>query len=373
MANLLRGSTAACTLIDDILHKAKAKVEAGDPATLRNVAQLREIKSILSSPSKYAAMVACMGPCLPTGNLEDAKYECLYGECHQCGFERLWSDGLRKVLLDGNEAMIDGAPLSSADWKAATIHWRYLTHSIAPTEANHALHIAKQAANARAAAREGSDANDDEYTPSDSKASKPTRNLVLATKKGDLVDYLDEFDAKSHKHLVHRNKVANEYRAKENYARNMRPFIVGRDQDFAENGNCKDKKQVQGQYWVTVGYSLFVAICFWLSAAEWDKKEGELSVKDEVTVYGEMAGEEINMQSFWATVTKVIDAAAGKYEVKTADDRTLAVDRADLRHRKKIEIAFGHVTPDKKHDRFAAQHFPPIAICTSTPEQYDQF
>ena len=356
VANVLRGSATACALIDDILDKAKAKIEAKDPETVKAAAQLRLIKKIISSPSKYDAMVACMGACLPTGKLEDAKYECLYGNCEECGFARLWSCGLRELLLDENGALREGAPLNSADWKIAKIHWRYFTHSIAPTEANHALEVARQAASARAAAREGVNANNDEYRPSESKA-KPTCILVLATKKGDLVDYLDEFDAKSHKHLVHRNKVSNEFRAKTNYDQNLRPFIVTKDQDFAENGNVQDRKQVQSQYWVTIMYTLFISIMSWLSAAAWNKTEGELAIEDEVTVYGEMAGDPINMDSFWATVTKVIDAATGKYEVTAADGKTHQVDRADLRHRKKVTIAFGHVTPDKKHDRHAMQKF----------------
>ncbi len=33
------------------------------------------------------------------------------------------------------------------------------------------------------------------------------------------------------------------------------------------------------------------------------------------------------------------------------------LDRADLRHRKKINVVAGNITPDKKHDRHAMQHF----------------
>ena len=45
---------------------------------------------------------------------------------------------------------------------------------------------------------------------------------------------------------------------------------------------------------------------------EWNKITGELVEGDEVTVNGELAGDEINVDSFWAIVKKYTkDEAAG--------------------------------------------------------------
>ena len=38
--------------------------------------------------------------------------------------------------------------------------------------------------------------------------------------------------------------------------------------DFSENGTIKNKCQIQSQYWVTIGFTLFVSIASWLEAAE---------------------------------------------------------------------------------------------------------
>ena len=107
-------------------------------------------------------MVACLGDCLPSGKIEDAKFDCIYGLCDNCGFDKLWSDGLRKILIDENVKPIPNAPLCGPDWEAVNIDWRYFTHSIAPTEANRARESADKAASARAAARTTVDADDDE-------------------------------------------------------------------------------------------------------------------------------------------------------------------------------------------------------------------
>ena len=350
MNNLLRGSSAACSAFDEILGKVK---ESGDAETIEQAAILKKIKDIILMPSKLDAMVACLGDCLPSGNIEDAKYDCLYGNCDKCGFKVLWSNGLRPLLInDETEELIPNAPLSCPEWEAKNIDWRYFTHSIAPTEANRECEAAKKAASARAAAKNVVDADDDEY---DEGSTKLTRNLILATKRGSAIDYLDEFEAKSIKHMVHKNIVSVEYKAKTDYEQNLRPLIASRNMDFAENLAMKDKKEVQSQYWVTIGCTIFVSIIMWLSADAWNKEDGELENGVEVTVHGEKAGEKVNMNSFWAKITDVLDGE--KYEVTDSSGEKQVIDRAALRHRKKIIVAFGHITDDKKHDRHAMQHF----------------
>jgi hypothetical protein len=86
---------------------------------------LRKIKAIITSPSKNAALVACLGDCLPSGKIEDAKFDCIYGLCDTCGLDKLWSDGLRKILIDENGKPKPNAPLCGPDWEEVNIDWRY--------------------------------------------------------------------------------------------------------------------------------------------------------------------------------------------------------------------------------------------------------
>ena len=46
----------------------------------------------------HDACVVCV-PCLTNGKLEDANMECIKGECPTCGFDKIWSKGLRWRLL----------------------------------------------------------------------------------------------------------------------------------------------------------------------------------------------------------------------------------------------------------------------------------
>ena len=140
---------------------------------------------------------------------------------------------------------------------------------------------------------------------------------------------------------MHKNIVSVEFQAKTNYEHNLRPFIVTRNIDFAENGSFKNKKEVQSQYWVTISYTLFVSIVMWLSADEWNKEEGELKIDDEVTAFGEKAGKEINMDSFWGCVTKVLNT--GMYEVTDASNNKHILHRQELRHQKSDYCIWSHI------------------------------
>ena len=261
---------------------------------------------------------------------------------------------------DGNDrldlnAMIDHSSLAYPEWNKKSVDWRYYTYQNKPTVAAHAQEVARRATTARRATAQASASTDDEeYNPTETSGN---RNLVLATMRGTLVDFLDAYEPKSEKHAIHRNLVATERQAQINYDRNSRPLGVKRDIDYSKNGTIKDTKSIQSQYWHTIPYTLFVSIVSWLLAAEWNKEEGLLKLGNEVTVYGEKAGEKVNMNSFWATVTGLIDVEEGKYHVTDANDRKHIIERVDLRLRKRHSRAFGHITDDKIHDRHAMQHF----------------
>ena len=77
----------------------------------------------------------------------------------------------------------------------------------------------------------------------------------------------------------------------------------------------KNYKQLQSQYWVTIMYTLFVSVVSWLLASTWNREEDLMKKGDKVTVYGEKAGQPINLDSFWGVVTGMIDPAQGKYKI----------------------------------------------------------
>ena len=169
----------------------------------------------------------------------------------------------------------------------------------------HAQEVAKQAAAARqASSTANANADNDEYTPVETSIK---RNLVLATMRGTLVDFLNEFERLSEKHALHRHLASTERMASISYDKNVRPLIIKRDIDFSENSSMKNYKQLQSQYWVTIMYTLFVSVVSWLLASEWNREEGLLKKGNEVTVYGEKAGQPINLDPFWGVVTGVID------------------------------------------------------------------
>ena len=127
----------------------------------------------------------------------------------------------------------------------------------------------------------------EEYSPS---GKTQSRNIILETVQGTVIDYLDEIEAKSVHHDNLHNMVSVESCAKNDFERNMQPLILTDDIDSSENGNMKVIQQGQSQYWVTIAYTLFMSVMSWLEVAEWNKTTGDLEEGDEVTVNGEMRG-----------------------------------------------------------------------------------
>ena len=98
-----------------------------------------------------------------------------------------------------------------------------------------------------------------------------------------------------------------------------------------------------------------MSVTWFLLSKEWNKEEGKLPKDAKVTVDGKMAGEEVNLNSFWGQVVKV--CSNGTYEVKDESGKIHVCERKRLRHRVKHSICFGHISDDKSHDRFAMQHY----------------
>ena len=338
---LRRGVLGACVAIDKVLERLEVSV-VGSTDVGRMHAYLTVIKDVIGTPSKYDTIVKCLKPCLNSDKLEHASSVCLNKKvCVKCGFRQWWSNGLKQFLFNDDLTINDDSTLAGEEWTQPDIDWRCFSSVATPTVASHAEEVSNN------------DQGGDDYQP----IQMNSRTLCQATKRGTLVDFLDEFENQSEKHAYHRNLVSAERRAQILYERNVRPLIVKRDIDFSENGTLKDKRQIQSQYWVTIGYSLFVSIASWLMASVWNMTTGTLSMGDEVTVDGEMSGEEINAASFWAVVTDVSEAEKDVYEVTDSEGKIHVVHRPRLRLRSRHSVATGHVTDDKVHDRHAMQHF----------------
>ncbi len=65
----------------------------------KTATKMKQILDIIKMKTIYDSCKACL-PCLPEfGNLEDAKLSCVNGECYPCGFDKLWSKGVRRVII----------------------------------------------------------------------------------------------------------------------------------------------------------------------------------------------------------------------------------------------------------------------------------
>jgi len=139
--------------------------------------------------------------------------------------------------------------------------------------------------------------------------------------------------------------------------------MISRNQDFAENGSIKNKRQVQSQYWMTISYTFFISCVTWVQTSEWNNVTGKLEVGDEVTAYSEKAGEPINMNLYWGTVMAILSLVGEEYDVTDKNGTKHHHNRSDLRHRKNHNIVYGHVSDDKVHDSYAMQHFTTHELC----------
>ena len=191
---------------------------------------------------------------------------------------------------------------------------------------------------------------------------------MLETTSGDLLQFLQKYEESTEKHASHRHLVSTERTASIAYDQNVRRLMITRNQDFAENGSIKNKRQVQSQYWITISYTLFISCVTWVRASEWNKDSGKLKVDTEVTAYGEKVGKPINLSSYWGTVTAILNEEGEDYEVTDKDGIKHRHHRRDLRHRKNHNLIFGHVSDDKSHDSYSMQHF-----TTNEPRELEQY
>ena len=175
-----------------------------------------------------------------------------------------------------------------------------------------------------------------------------------------MIDYFDHMEKQIQLHLIHRNIVSSEHRSKKDYEINSRPWSVQNDMDFSENGAIEIFDKAQSEHWQTQQYTLFMSICTCLMSDKLNKVSGKLDKYDEVTVYGKfyIKGQprpNINQDYYWTVVTGHI--CGDLYRLEDKEGGVFEVERIRTRLRKRHVVCCAHVSNEKKHDRFAMQHF----------------
>ena len=84
---LCRGVNDTCSTIDTIINEITSKTGINADSLHFNIALLEQTKDIISKPSTYDAILACLKPCLVSQNIKNANYKCIHGRsCNKCGF-----------------------------------------------------------------------------------------------------------------------------------------------------------------------------------------------------------------------------------------------------------------------------------------------
>ena len=231
--------------------------------------------------------------------------------CHGrlCGFQHIWSKGLRQELVDNEGQLKEGVnPIWLQEMK-----W-------------------------------------DRFKTNDS--SNVEKETLMNERSGSILEFMDEFEpvfAKyaCHRYILHRPKISNK-----EFERNAYPGTLKLDVDFAENFTMIHAREIQSQYWNMKQATLFVCIGKVLCQVDWDAREGELKEGAEVTV------ESTNEQHgpFWAEVVNA-QGPNGEYTVRDAASASHVVLRSQLRARVWYTVAQIGVSNDKRHDSYATQHF----------------
>jgi len=210
MQALKRGCQVALKHLNLILV-SKSNIKNASESQLLDISKLRQNISIFGTDSKHKACVQCLKTCLDSEQLEDANAKCVFGECGHCGFNTLWSRGIHQNMMryndDSDWEFVPSAFFGTDVWKEQ-LDWQYYTYKSKPTVAKHALQL--------------SHGNGGNAGGGKDKA----RNLVLDTKRGSLIDFLNKFKGTLQAHVQHRNLVSSEYQSKKNYERNARPGII---------------------------------------------------------------------------------------------------------------------------------------------------
>ncbi|KAL3892591.1 MAG: hypothetical protein SGPRY_014983, partial [Prymnesium sp.] len=249
---------------------------------------------------------------------DSTKLECLDGACSRCGFQRLWSEGLRPH--------IDGA---DPFW-GQEISW-------------------------------------DTIKPGDDTDASNVENDLRHHVSGTIIDFLEEFETVRRNWIPHRFHAMQVKAAERELEQNMTPHKIRKNTDWSENGEIIVKDQMQSEYWHTKYYSLLITISAFLITDSWIDREGALPAQAVVTVQPEsvvpLDGAPPPLTytdgSFYAVVQHGNKAIGEdiEYTVMANDGCSYLIPRHRLRQRVWYRCSFLGITNEKQHVALTTQAF----------------
>lgn len=286
----------------------------------------------LKSKSEMVQQVLCKGAFEGAG-----KQDCINGQCASCGFDQLWSQSLRKHVVDSDGNVMASAPIEFQ----STLKWTRIR------------------------------------SPKKDSGPGEAAGTNYEPLSGTIVQLLDSFELEvMKKYHHHRFTLKRQKAMAAEFERNRGPGWLTSDVDFAMDGTIPPPlgRAIQAEHWRPMGYTLFVQIVSWLETAAWVSRTSLLSANDFVTVEPSVTSVEGSIyppeHSYWAEVRRVPQNCDGLLEEQLAQcvygvrphgapdtDPLVLVERQYLRHRKKHTKAFIHISNDKLHDSHAAQTY----------------
>ena len=257
--------------------------------------------------------------------------DCLDDKCEQCGFKRLWSNGLRSLIVDGNE--LKSTPAGSAFGSTELKLEKYVKIS-----AESKKDYSKQA--------DAKEDNSGDYGKKDG----AKKRLDTEASNVNLAELLDYFETICPGMCKHRHTLKECKEAAQELFRNAPLGYFLLDKDFAENFLIIAARLIQSQYWSQISATLYIVVLRWLCAKTWHDMTTTLKPGDEVTVDAPAAGS----TPFWARVQLALDGDV--YRLECADGKVVEVERSCMHQRKWLSHALPCFSDDMRHDSFLAQH-----------------
>jgi hypothetical protein len=268
--------------------------------------------------------------------LSTRSYECLTGACNNCGINSLWNGegGIRETLLERDGDFVCLREDIDPVW-VKRVKWSRYAYRPKDNTRN-----------------KTTEEDDDDY------GKKIKKELYIQPRAGTLIDFLDDFVLMLPKYISHRGILSHQKKSSQEFYQSRRPGMMCIDHDYAENMKLQaHANEVQSEYWGNKQCTVYNAIVSWLSKDEWDKEVGIIEVGEEVTVFGEKSGCDVNEESYWAKVIQKPESDDGDYVLQRDDGTEETLPRKVLRHRVVKKQAHVGVTGDNKHDTYSMRHF----------------
>eukprot|EP00966_Prymnesium_polylepis_P035200 818159-Prymnesium_polylepis.1 len=173
------------------------------------------------------------------------------GSCKKCGFQQLWSLGLRKQLVDAYGKLRPGV---DKVW-LTKIKWERIKSGDAP-------------GTGQVGVQQGGD-----------------KEILRQKCEGTIIELLDQFESKvMKKYPLNRQTLIKQKEADQECEDNLPPGVFDVDSDHSENGPIPNAREIQSEYWQLKQFSLFISMWRYLLSSAWLDRTSTLEKGDAVTV-----------------------------------------------------------------------------------------